>query len=395
MTPLIARHAAPHLLKLARQYPALVITGPRQSGKTTLSQTTFPDKTYVSLEDMDTREFALHDPRGFLAQYPKGAILDEVQRCPQLFSYLQTKLDADKKSGQFVLTGSQQFDLLSGITQSLAGRVARLTLLPLALAELQTAQRAPKKLEDVLFTGFYPPLHDRKLDPTVWCANYVGTYLERDVRQLISVRDLSSFQRFLKMCAARTGQLLNLSALANDCGISHNTAKAWLSVLEASYIVYLLQPHHRNFNKRLVKTPKLYFLDTGLAAFLLGIERAEQLITHAARGPLFESFVLAELLKARFNQLLPANLYFWRDNVGNEIDVLVESPQGLAAIELKSGQTINNDFFKGLGKFSSVADKALTSAWLIYGGNQSQSRDLAEVVAWNDLSSLVRALLTK
>lgn len=387
---IILRSAQKTLEKLAEFYPALVITGPRQSGKTTLAQTAFPSKPYVSLEDLDTRAFAREDPRGFLSQYANGAILDEVQRCPDLFSYLQTHLDAQKKMGLFILTGSQQFDLISGVSQSLAGRVASVTLLPFTLAELQQAGKAPKKLEDLLFQGLYPPIYDRKLEPHIWYGNYVNTYLERDVRQLINVRDLSSFQRFIRMCAARTGQILNLSALASDCGITHNTAKAWISVLEASYIVHRLQPHHKNFNKRLVKSPKLYFYDCALAAWLQNIQTAEQLAIHPARGALFETWVVSELIKYRFNDALASNLYFWRDSTGNEVDVLIEHANKLTPVEIKSGQTIAADFFDGLKKFSGLVEKSpekseergVERAVLIYGGSQNQHRENTEVIPW-------------
>jgi len=385
---LVSRTAEKTLRKLAKSYPSVVITGPRQSGKTTLTQTVFPDMPYVSLEDLDTREFAISDPRGFLAQYPDGAILDEVQRCPDLFSYLQTRLDSSKKMGQFILTGSQQFGLISGISQSLAGRVAKISLLPFSLYELQETRKTPKSLDELLFKGLYPPIYDRKLEPHIWHNNYVDTYLERDVRQLINVRDLSSFQRFIRMCAARTGQLLNLSSLASDCGITHNTAKAWISVLEASYIVHLLQPHHQNFNKRLVKSPKLYFYDSGLAAWLLNIQTADQLATHPARGQLFETWVVSELLKYRFNHALASNLYFWRNSAGNEIDVLVEKANKLIAIEIKSAQTIASDFFDGLKKFSSFAGNSVTQSALVYGGNQPQNRENINVVPWKQIHTL-------
>lgn len=385
---IIPRTATETLKKLAAAYPALVITGPRQSGKTTLAKAVFPDKAYVSLENIDTREFAISDPRGFLSQYPDGAILDEVQRCPDLFSYLQSHLDEANEMGRFILTGSQQFGLLSGISQSLAGRVAKISLLPFSLHELQRNKKAPKRIENLLFNGLYPPIYDRKLEPEIWYNNYVGTYLERDVRQLIHVRDLSNFQRFIRMCAARTGQLLNLSGLANDCGITHNTAKSWISVLEASYIVHLLQPHHKNFNKRLIKSPKLYFYDTGLAARLLNIQSAEQLMTHPARGQLFETWVIAELLKYRFNNALSSNLYFWRDSAGHEIDVLIEQADKLIPVEIKSGQTVAADFFDGLTKFQKLAKDSVEKAFLVYGGTQVQDRETVNVMPWRNVRDL-------
>ncbi|MDA1372053.1 MAG: ATP-binding protein [Proteobacteria bacterium] len=382
---LIPRIAEAKLLKLMKGYPAVVLTGPRQSGKTTLARKLFADKSYTSLEDIDVREFAESDPRGFLGQFPNGAVLDEVQRSPDLFSYLQSRLDEDKRMGLFVLTGSQQFDLLSGVSQSLAGRVARLTLLPFSLVELQQVNKAPGKLEKLLFDGLYPPVHDRKLDAADWYNNYVGTYLERDVRQLTNVRDLGSFQRFVRMCAARSGQLLNLSALGADCGITHNTAKAWISILEASYIIHLLHPHHKNFNKRLVKSPKLYFYDAGLAASLLNIQDAEQLSTHSARGSLFETWVVSEFVKHRLNRGLLSNCFFWRDNRGNEIDLLIEHSEKLFPVEIKSGQTIAADYFTGLEKYSAWAKDDAGDSTLIYGGAMAQERQQARVIPWKKI----------
>jgi len=311
-----------------------------------------------------------------------------------LFSYLQTRLDADKKMGQFILTGSQQFGLISGISQSLAGRTAKISLLPFSLQELQKAGQAPKKLEDLLFKGLYPPIYDRKLEAGIWHANYIDTYVERDVRQLINVRDLSSFQRFVRMCAARTGQILNLSDLAGDCGITHNTAKSWVSVLEASYIIHLLQPHHKNFNKRLIKSPKLYFYDTGLAAWLLNIQTPEQLATHPARGHLFETWAVSEMIKYRYNQALGSNLYFWRDHKGHEVDVIIEQANTLVPIEIKSGQTVARDFFDGLKKFQKIADKESGQGTLIYGGAGSHTREEFNVIGWQDIENIEKDLST-
>lgn len=383
----IPRDAESRLKHFSSGYPVIVVTGPRQSGKSTLVRHAFPDYRYVSLEDLDYREFAETDPRSFLNQFCNGAILDEVQRCPSLFSYLQTHIDESQQPGEYILTGSQQFGLLSGITQSLAGRAALLTLLPMSYGELERGGKIGKDLDQALFNGAFPPIFDRGLDPHPWHGNYVRTYLERDVRQLIRVQDLGSFQRFLRLCAGRTGQLLNLSSLANDCGITHNTAKAWISVLEASYILHLLPPHHQNFNKRLVKTPKLYFLDTGLAAWLLGVRNCAQLMAHPVRGALFETWVVSELLKARYNAGETPNLYFWRDRSGHEVDLLIDLGTHLVPLEIKSGQTLNRDFFSGLAFWQQMAGEVSGRAWLIYGGDSRQMRSSVSVLPWHEIHS--------
>lgn len=386
---MIKRDIEPLLHTLARQYPALAISGPRQSGKTTLARMAFPQKAYVSLENPDIRELATQDPRGFLAKYSDGAILDEVQNCPALFSYLQEILDSSRKTGRFVLTGSRQFGLMAGITQSLAGRVAMAHLLPFSCREAYGQE--PPSLDETIWRGLYPPVHDRDLDPPTWYANYTQTYLERDVRALIHVRDLTTFQRFVRLCAGRTGQLLNLSQLGAETGITHNTARAWLSILEASFVVFLLQPHHRNFNKRLIKTPKLYFYDTGLACWLLSIRQPDQLETHPQRGALFENWVVAELIKGRFNRGLPLNLYFWRDRTGHEVDVLIETPRGLVPVEIKSGQTVNADFFAGLEDWEALARPRQPKAWLIYGGQEDHRRKTTRILSWRNLHALTDA----
>lgn len=383
---MIKRQAKVVLLELAKGYPILAITGPRQAGKTTLAQSTFPDKRYVSLEDPDEREFADQDPRGFLARFPDGAILDEAQRCPNLFSYLQTRVDTEKRMGLFVLTGSQQFGLMSNITQTLAGRVGLIQLLPFSLHELQTANIPLLSLDAMLWRGLYPPIYDRNLAPEKWFANYVMTYIERDVRQIVEVQNLSLFQRFIKMCAARVGQLINLSSLATDCGVSHNTIHSWLSVLEAGYIVFLLQPHHQNFGKRLVKTPKLYFHDAGLAAFLLGIRDAEHLSIHSARGALFENFVVSELLKQRYNQGLASNLYFWRNNTGDEVDVVIEYGEKLMPMEIKSGQTFNADYLTSINKWMKISGDSALAPKLVYGGSDNMMRNGVEIRSWRQVS---------
>lgn len=383
---MIPRSAHSIALKLAQGFPILALTGPRQSGKTTLARALFPDRDYVSLEDPEQREFALSDARGFLARFGDGAIIDEAQRCPDLFSYLQGLVDARRRMGDFILTGSQQFGLRSGISQSLAGRVGLVQLLPFSLSELAGAGRLPDRLDDLLWRGAYPPLYDRPLTPDLWFPNYVATYLERDVRQLLTVRNLDLFQRFVKLCAARTGQLLNLSSLASDCGISHVTAREWLSVLEASYLVIRLPPYFRNFGKRLVKTPKLYFLDVGLAAWLLGIRDPKTMNTHAQRGALFETLVVSEFIKRRYNQGQPADLYFWRDNVGHEVDLLFEAGQKLQAVEVKSGATFAADWLDPVRKWQGFAGDDALSPWLVYGGNEGYMREGARVMAWKDLA---------
>lgn len=381
----VKRTAEKTFKTLMRQYPVVAVTGPRQSGKTTLVRHACPDKPYVLLEDLDTRQFALDDPRGFLAQYPDGAIFDEVQRCPDLLSYLQGIVDRDQRPGLFVLTGSQQLSFRSGVSQTLAGRVALLPLLPFSLSTLDNSDLVPESLPELLWKGCYPPIYDRGLNPGTWCGNYVRTYIERDVRELINVRDLSTFQRFLRLCAGRTGQLVNLSGLAGDCGITHNTAKAWLSVLEASYIIHLLQPHHQNFNKRLVKTPKLYFQDTGLAVWLLGIHDPAHLLLHPLYGSLFETFVVGEFLKKRLHAGLESNLYFWRDRSGHEIDLLVDEGHHILPVEVKSGQTVAADFLKPIKRWQEIAGETAGPAMLVYGGSEVQERTDCKVVPWRQL----------
>ena len=384
---MLARDAEKTLIRLAKSFPVVAITGPRQAGKTTLAKAVFKSKPYVSLENPDEREFAQNDPKRFLARFPNGAVLDEVQRCPSLLSWLQGVVDERGGMGDFVLTGSAQFDLIEGITQTLAGRVGRVELLPLSSRELKAANQLPNSLSQMLIQGGYPALYDRKITTQDWFSNYVATYVERDVRQLISVRNLSQFQTFLKMCASRTGQLINLTSLGADCGISAVTAKQWLSVLETSYIVTLLRPHHSNFGKRLVKTPKIYFLDSGLAAWLMGIRSAETIETHAARGALFESWVVSELYKKRLNAGLPIDLFFWRDNTGNEVDLIVENEKGLQPIEIKSGSTYASDWSQGLKKWQSLAQNSSLEPAILYGGESNFEREGLKVWGWRDIAS--------
>lgn len=380
---IIPRLAASTVQRLAKGFPVLAITGPRQSGKTTLTRQLFPEKPYVSLENPEQRLFATEDPKRFLAQFVDGAIIDEVQRVPSLLSWLQGLVDERQRMGDFVLTGSQQFDLVRHITQSLAGRVGRVELLPLQGLELRQAGVLGGDVDKLMVTGHYPALYSREILPQDWFSNYVATYVERDVRQLLQIKDLQLFQRFLRLAAARSGQLLNLSSLGADVGISSVTAREWIGVLEASYLVMRLPPYFENFGKRLVKTPKLYFLDTGLMCWLLGIHSAQILSTHPLRGQVFETMVVVEAYKAALNKGKQAALYFWRDSAGQEVDLLAQRDGVFESYEIKSGSTFSPDWFKQLTKFEKLNPKVLRST-VIYGGIESSSRSQGEVLAWND-----------
>jgi hypothetical protein len=396
---MLKRTLAKKLKNAAKQYPVVTLTGPRQSGKTTLVKKTFPNYDYISLEEPDQRAFAIEDPRGFLSQFPNKAILDEIQRAPDLFSYIQTIVDTKDIAGQFVLTGSQNFLLLQKVSQSLAGRCAVLHLLPFSLSELK--ERKPlavdsigrklpaknrnldDKLAPVLFKGFYPRIHDKHLDPNDWLGNYFQTYIERDVRDIVNVGDLETFSRFVRLCAGRNGQLLNLSSLANDCGITHTTSKRWISILEASFIVFLLRPHFKNFSKRLIKSPKLYFLDTGLLSYLLRIRSAEDIRIHAQYGSIFESFIISEFLKGYLNTGEEPAIYFWRDSAGNEIDIIVDNGNELIPVEIKAGQTIASDFFKGIRFWKKLVKDDKIRAAMVYGGERSYIRSDTYIYSWS------------
>ena len=380
---MLLRRSLPTLQALASGFPVVAITGPRQSGKTTLARSAFAHLPYVNLEDPDTRELALLDPRRFLARLGDGAILDEIQRAPHLISYLLGLADSASVMGRWVLTGSQQFGLMDGIGQSLAGRVGMMTLLPLAQAELPAAT----SLEERMWRGGYPALHAAHRDPLPahWFSAYLATYVERDVRQILNVANLLTFQRFIAMCAARSAQLLNLNSLAADCGISQPTARQWLTVLQASHLVALLPPYHRNFGKRLVKSPKLHFLDTGLLCHLLRIGSPDELHTHAMRGAVFETWVVSETLKHRYNQGLQADLYFWRDNHGLEVDLAFEHEGRLHAVECKSGSTYSGDWLAPARRWRALVGAAAADPILVYGGTQSQPRDDHLVLSWRHL----------
>ncbi len=383
---MIPRLLASRALQLHQQFPALMITGPRQSGKTTLIKSLFPDLPYVTLEDPDTRARAIDDPRGFLQQFPKGAALDEVQRTPELFSYLQNLMDSDPQK-RYILSGSQHFLLMEQVTQSLAGRVAILRLLPLSLEELKnTDVWTTDSIDDCLFKGGFPRIYAQNMSPYDFYSAYLETYVERDVRQLRQVGDLNRFMRFVLLCAGRIGQLLNVASLATDAGVSHATAQAWLSVLETSHIIFLLQPHFKNFNKRIVKMPKLYFTDTGLACNLLGLEVATQVSAHYLRGSLFENLIILEALKGRYNDGKKSNLYFWRDNHGHEIDLLIENIDKLLPIEIKSNATAHMSFFDGLKYWQQLAGEDAIQGFVAFGGDDNFKTTFGDFVSWRNLT---------
>jgi len=382
---MIKRDAESKLLQLSRQFKAVALVGPRQSGKTTLAKCVFGNKPYVSLENPDTRRFALEDPRSFLGQFPEGAILDEAQRAPELFSYLQQILDEDNATGKFIITGSNNFLLQESISQSLAGRIAYMFLLPFAISEMNDHDTAD--LQELLFKGTYPPIYDQPVDPDKWYADYTRTYIERDVRQLKNITDLIVFERFLRLCAGRIGQLLNMSSLAIESGVDNKTIASWISVLENGFILYRLQPHHTNFNKRVVKMPKLYFYDTGLACSLLGIHDAQQLKYNYMAGSLFENLIISELMKTRYNKAKNNKLYFWRDNVGHELDVLIDNPNGLFPVEIKYGKTITPEFFKGLLFWQKISNTQ--NGAVVYGGEVAQKRSNGlEIIPWSKSGEL-------
>ena len=387
---MIKRDLEPILNTLAKKFPVIALLGPRQSGKTTLAQLAFPSHKYVSLEDFDVREVANSDPRAFLDMHKNdfGIILDEIQHAPQLLSYIQTEVDKSKKHGYFIVTGSQNFLLNEAITQTLAGRIAIFTLLPLAFSELKHVDLLPTDSSTMIFQGCYPRLYSDSLEPFNWYPHYIHTYLERDVRQIKNISDLAQFRLFMKLCAGRIGQLLNVSSLANDCGISVGTANTWISILEQSYIIFLLQPHFKNFSKRLVKTSKLYFYDTGLACSLLELESAKQVSTHYLRGGLFESCIISELMKMRYNLGRIPYYYFWRDKIGHEVDCLISQGGKLFPIEIKSGQTITQDYFEELHYWSELAGDDAGRSYCIYAGSESQERTLVSVVMWKDLEKV-------
>lgn len=367
-----------------KKYPVLVLTGPRQSGKTTFLKNQFSDYTYVNLENLDSRKYAINDPNAFLTEFQGKVILDEVQRVPELFSYIQTKVDEDRLMGQYILSGSQNFHLMRNIKQSLAGRVALFKLLPFDLEEMQGSGWLDDDYAVTLQRGFYPALYDRDIPSKVFYSNYLQTYVERDLPDLIQVKDLRQFRNFIQLCAARAGQLLNLNSLANEAGISQPTAKAWISVLETNYIVFQLQPLHSNFNKRVTKSSKLYFYDTGLLCFLLKINDAASVKTSRIKGSLFENFVINEFLKQNYHHNLMLDFWFWRDSVGHEVDLIWQDSDQLNIVEIKASETIMPNMFKGLEYFDKLASNRIVSKTLVHTGTFNQHRTAARVQSWNN-----------
>ncbi len=395
---MLKRTLAPKLLSLSRHFPVLSITGPRQSGKTTLARMVFDCHEYVSLEDPNERDAALADPNGYLRRFSGGVILDEVQRAPVLLSCIQGIVDREKKPGRFVLTGSHQFHLMEKVTQTLAGRTALVNLYPFSLDELLCRESpdpwsigknfgplaaAPGfSVEEIIFKGMYPPVHDRAPEPLDWYSAYYRTYIERDVRELVNIGNLDGFQRFVRLCAGRSGQLLNLSSLAQDAGVSHTTARSWLSILQAGFVVHLLPPHFTNFSKRLMKTPKLYFVDSGLLCYLLRIRSPAEIMTHAMKGAIFETFIVSELLKVFAHRGETPPLHFWRDRTGHEIDVLVDFGATLFPIEIKSSETLDGSLFGGLKFFCNLGAPAAGEGLMVYGGGSASQRGQAQVRPW-------------
>lgn len=381
---MIQRTAKNILKDLAFKFKAVAVTGARQTGKTTLVKQVFKGKPYLSLENPETRNFALEDPRGFLASYPKGAILDEVQRVPELFSYLQEILDNSKVKGLFILSGSNNFLLQQTISQTLAGRVAYINLLPFSIEELKKSKLLPDDDDQLMLKGFYPPIYDQEIPPLDWCPNYIRTYIEKDVRQIKNITDLIVFERFTKLLAGRSGQELNSSALAVETGVDVKTIQSWIGILESSFIIYLLKPHFKNFNKTIVKRPKVYFYDTALVCYLLGIRNVSQLKTHPLRGSIFEGMVVTELIKKRTNAGLPINIYYWRDKTGHEIDVIIDNGGKLLPVEIKSGKTLNSEFFKNIEYWSKLS--GVEKSVLLYAGEQNQKRTTGkEIMNWRNL----------
>lgn len=388
---MIDREIEKEIRILKNEFPVIAILGPRQSGKTTLSKKVFKNYEYISLEDIDHREFALNDPRGFLARYKSNIIFDEIQRVPELMSYLQTHADAQKENGKIVITGSHNFLLMEQISQSLAGRVGITRLLPFSVYEIREESN---NLQELLYNGMYPRIYDQHIRPEVFYKNYISTYVEKDVRQVKKIINLDNFMKFIRILAGRTGQVLNLSAISEECGLSHNTVKEWISVLEASFLIYRIQPYYKNYNKRLIKNPKIFFTDTGLVCNLLGIRKRDEIDYHFLKGNIFETFVVNEFIKYNFNYGEKIRLYYWRDNHQKEIDLIIDSGIEHYAVEIKSGKTIREKYFDVLRYWIKLSGEKSSSMFLIYGGEDNMARNKMNVVSWKSIKDNFCNLLT-
>ncbi len=388
---MIQRSISQGVLRLSQKVPVITVTGPRQSGKTTLVKELFKDYSYVNMEDQRVKQFAEEDIAGFFSTYPEKIIIDETQLAPKLFSQIQILVDQSGQKGQFILTGSQNFQLLSNISQSLAGRTSIFNLLPFSIDELKTTSHWNNQYEFFLQTGFYPRLYDQNIAAGDWLPDYISTYIERDVRKMVNVTDLNRFRAFLKMCAGHLGQIVNFTKMASEIGVTYKTIQSWISILETSYILFLLPPYFRNFNKRIIRSPKLYFYDSGLACSLMNITSPDQLDFHFAKGALFESFIMAELMKLKFNGLLQGELFFWRDNHDNEIDCIIDSGDKIKAIEIKSGRTVNTGFLKPINFFNKIATGMNLKSYLVYGGDEVQRRTNYELINWQSLDLLAQS----
>lgn len=390
---MLYRIITPAFHRLLGQYPVVTMTGPRQSGKTTFCRSQCSAYTYVNLEDIENRHYAINDPKGFLAQFNhNGVILDEIQRAPDLSSLIQVIVDENNRPGQFVLTGSQQFEVIESINQSLAGRTALIRLLPFALEELYFKRDMIPPVKDLFYKGFYPRIYHDNLNPSEALSFYLHTYIERDVRRIANIRNLAVFERFIRICATQIGQIVNYARISNECGVDLKTIKNWLSILKASYLIFELQPHFENFRKRLVKMPKLYFYDVGLVAYLLGMRSPEQAVQHPLRGALFENFVIAEFIKNRFNHIQDSNLYFFRDNVGNEIDLILDYGNKLISVEIKSSETISQSYFKSLKFYQKLSGERNSRRIIVYGGDVSRKQQDVEIYSYKDLQLLFNKL---
>ncbi len=383
---LVYRKIKDAIKQLIDKYPIIALTGPRQSGKTTLLKSMFSEYRYVSLESPDIRNFAETDPKGFLKQYDKYVIFDEVQRVPQLFSYIQSIVDDCGIMGQFIFSGSQNFHLMQSITQSLAGRVAIFRLFPFDFQELKSAELLQNDYTTHMLKGFYPAIYDRNIKAVDFYPNYIETYIQRDVSELLAIQDMSLFRKFLSLCATRAGQILNMSNLAKECGISSPTVKSWLSALENSYVIFLLQPYYKNFSKRVTKSPKLYFYDTGLLCNLLRISDVSQINNQSVKGALFENMIISEYAKKKYHKNeRQTDFWFWRDSEGNEVDLLIEKPQETEIVEIKATQTVMSDLFKGLNYYAALETEVKLTKTLVYGGTERQERSVAQVLPWNEV----------